>query len=360
MGAGVMTNKQATDRARTKGASSGRLFTRRNAIKGGLALGGGLAAGTFGIIGRPSAAPITMRFGSDSPIGAPHTRSAVVMKELVENRTSGRVQITIFPDGQLGGTGTMTNSIKSGTLDAVVTAVSLIAPAVPEIDVFDLPFLYKNNEEVLRAATGPLGAGLTPKVNEAFACENLGYTTGGATELWTIKRPIRKPEDMVGLKIGVSSSRIQRDTILALGGIPTVMDITAAYTSLKTGLVDGTNKSRPDGIELKLYQVVKYMTLSNLYTMPNLLLVSKKFMERLSPEDQAIIREAAKPALDAQTEAVIKSEEDSLGFLQEKGIELVSLENRAAFRDKVEVVYKDAADRIGADLIAEARKLATI
>jgi TRAP-type transport system periplasmic protein len=355
-----MASKQTKDGAKTEGRSSGRLFTRRNMLEGGLALGAGLTIGGFGIIGKAAAAPVTMRFGSDSPIGAPHTKSAVVMKELVESRTSGRVQVTIFPDGQLGGTGAMTNSIKSGTLDAVVTAVSLIAPAVPEIDVFDLPFLYKNNEEVLRAATGPLGARLTPKVNEAFACENLGYTTGGATELWTTKRPIRTPDDVAGLKIGVSSSRIQRDTILALGGIPTVMDITAAYTGLKTGLIDGTNKSRPDGIELKLYQVVKYMTLSNLYTMPNLLLVSKKFMDKLSPEDQAIVREAAKPALDAQTEAVIRSEEASLDFLREKGIELVQLENRAAFRDKVEVVYKDAADRIGADLIAEARKLATI
>src|SRR5580704_2244096 len=112
-------------------------LTRRSGLQGGLAL-----AGVFAVSGRAAAAPVMMRFGSDSPIDAPHTKSALVMKELVESRTSGRVQVIVFPDGQLGGNVTMLNSIKAGTLDAVVTASSLISSAVPEIDVFCLPFLY--------------------------------------------------------------------------------------------------------------------------------------------------------------------------------------------------------------------------
>src|SRR3981189_2872206 len=84
-------------------------ISRRDALKG-VALGASLAAGTFGIIGKASAAPVTMRFGSDSPMGAPHTKSALVMKELVESGTSGRVQVTVFPAGQLGGNGPLTES----------------------------------------------------------------------------------------------------------------------------------------------------------------------------------------------------------------------------------------------------------
>ncbi len=160
-----------------------RSLTRRSALKGGAALGAGLAVGPFAIIGRASAAPITMRFGSDSPMAAPHTKSALVMKELVEKGTSGRVQVTVFPDGQLGGGMAMTNSIKTGSLDATVTAVSLISPAVPEIDVFSLPFLYTDAVEALRVANGPFGAKLAQKVNAAFDCEVLGFTTDGVTEL---------------------------------------------------------------------------------------------------------------------------------------------------------------------------------
>ncbi len=348
-------SRQINFRARTKVRS----LTRRSALTGGLALGAGLTVGTFSIIGRPSAAPITMRFGSDSPIGAPHTKSALMMKELVESRTSGRVQVTVFPDGQLGGNSAMTNSIKAGTLDAVVSAVSIISPAVPEIDVFSLPFLYQDAVEALRVANGPFGAKLVPKVNAAFDCELVGFTTDGVTELYTKARPVKKPEDMVGLKVGVSTSKIQRDTIIAFGGIPTVLDITANYTSLQTGLINASTKSRPDVIELKLYQVTKYLTLANLYSMPNLLLVSKKFLDKLTPQDRDVVREAGLPACQAQTLAVLASEKEALGFLTSHGIEAVEVENLQAFRDKVGGVYKETGDRIGADIVAEARKLSS-
>src|ERR1700722_1473279 len=203
-------------------SSNGRL-TRRSALKSGLALGTGLAAGTFGIIRKPSAAPVTLRFGSDSPIGAAHTKSALVMKDLLESRTAGRVQVTIYPDAQLGNNGVMANSVKSGTLDAVVTDVGHLSVSVPELDVFGLPFLYKNSEQVLRFAGGPIGERLKLKINEAFGCEVLGFTTQGPINMYNGRRSIRTPSDIAGLKMGSQATKIARNTILAFGGIPTVV-----------------------------------------------------------------------------------------------------------------------------------------
>jgi len=187
----------------------------------------------------------------------------------------------------------------------------------------------------------------------------VGYTTDGVAEAYCKKRPIRKPADMAGLKFGVSTSKIQRDTVLAFDAIPTVMDITANYTSLQTGVIDSTIKNRPDVIELKMYQVVKYLTLAKFYSMPNMLFVSKKFLDKLTPADQDVVRAAGKPSCDAQTKAIIDAEEAALGFLTAHGIKTVEVENLQAFRDKVGGVYKDAGDRIGADLVNEARKLAS-
>jgi tripartite ATP-independent transporter DctP family solute receptor len=353
-----MKGKWIKRRADPNGRLSGRPLTRRNALKGGLAFGAGLTAGAFGIIGRASAAPVTMRFGSDSPIGAPHTKSALVLKELVESRTSGRVQVAIFPDGQLGGNGPMTNSVKTGSLDAVVVDVGHISVAVPEADVFNLPFLYRGTEQVLRFTNGPIGERLKPKINEAFNCEVLGWASDGSANLFDGRHPIRTPADIVGLKMGAGSSKILRDTILALGGIPTVLEITAMYTSLQTGLIDGAQTNLTDMIGLKLYQVTKYLTITNHYSMPTILIVSKKFLDKLSPEDQAIVREAGRPAVDAQVEAILKSEKTELAFLQEKGIQVFLMENAKDFSDKMEVVYKGAAERMGADLIEQARKFA--
>jgi tripartite ATP-independent transporter DctP family solute receptor len=345
----------ASRESKRQAIASRGLVTRRSTLKGGLALGAGFTAGTFAIIGRASAAPVTMRFGSDSPIGAAHTKSAVVLKELVERGTSGRVEVTIFPDGQLGSNGPMTNSVKAGTLDAVVTDVTYISTAVPEADVFNLPFLYANTTQVLRFANGPVGERMKPKINEAFGCEVLGFATDGSRNLWNSKRPIRTPADIEGLKIGVQPSKIQRDTVLAFGGIPTVVAFNALYTALQTGLIDGSDKAFADMIELKFYQVTKFLTLTSHFSIVNVLIVSKKFMDKLSPEDQAVVRAAGKPAVDAQIEEILTGERAALAFLQDKGVQIFRMENPKAFSAKMESVYKDAAERIGADLVEQAR-----
>jgi tripartite ATP-independent transporter DctP family solute receptor len=331
----------------------GRAITRRYALKGGLALGAGLAP--FAIIGRASAAPITMRFGSDSPIGAAHTKSAVVLKDFVESHTSGRVEVTIFPDGQLGSNGPMTNSVKAGTLDAVVTDVTYISTAVPEADVFNLPFLYTDTLQVLRFAGSAVGDKLKPKISEAFACEVLGFATDGSRNLWNSKHPIKTPADIAGLKMGVQPSKIQRDTILAFGGIPTVVAFNQLYTALQTGLIDGSDKAFADMIELKFYQVTKYLTLTSHFSIVNVLIVSKKFMDKLTPQDQEVVRAAGKPAVDAQVEEILTGEKAALAFLQEKGLQVFKMESPKGFAEKMEPVYKDAADRIGAGLIEQAR-----
>jgi TRAP-type C4-dicarboxylate transport system substrate-binding protein len=129
----------------------------------------------------------------------------------------------------------------------------------------------------------------------------------------------------------------------------------ALYTALQTGLVDGSDKAFADMIEIKFYQVTKYLTLTRHYSIVNTLIVSKKFMDKLSPQDQAVVRAAGKPAVEAQVSEILKGEKTAIVFLQEKGIQIFNMEDPKAFSAKMDSVYKDAAERIGADLIAQAR-----
>lgn len=331
-------------------------LTRRSALQGGLALGAGLAVGTFGIR-KASAETVTMRFGSDSPIAAPHTASAVAFKKYVEDNTDGRVKVSIFPDSQLGDNKTMTNSIKAGTLDAVVTDVSYISAAVPQADVFNLPFVFKNTTQVLEFANGPVGDELKPKMEEAFACKVLGFASDGSRNMWNGARPIRTPADISGLKMGVQSSKLQRDTILAFGGIPTVVSLKDLYTALQTGLVDGSDKTMADFIQIKLYQVTKYLTFTNHYSIVSVMIASDKFMDKLSPKDQEVVRAAGKAGVDAQVKAVLDGEKEMIAFSKEKGVQFFEMEDPKAFSAKLGGVYKDAEARIGADMIKKARDL---
>jgi TRAP-type C4-dicarboxylate transport system substrate-binding protein len=187
----------------------------------------------------------------------------------------------------------------------------------------------------------------------------LGWAADGSSDFLNNKRQIRTPADVVGLRVGLSTpSRVQRDFILALGAIPTVMQTHALYTALQTRLVDAVARNPVDIVQFRLHQVTKYLSLTRHLSQPVGTVVSKKFMAKLSAQDREIVRAAAKPAVEAHAAASLNAEKTSLAFLQEHGIQITPIENLKAFADKMEVVYSEQADRIGADIIEAARKFA--
>jgi tripartite ATP-independent transporter DctP family solute receptor len=302
---------------------------------------------------------ITMRIGSDVPLDAPHTVSAVKMKESVEKLTDGRIKVEIFPNSQLGDSTAMTISVKSGTLDAVMTAASNLALAVPAADVFNLPFLFKDGPQALRAADGPMGDLLKPRVEAAFNCEIIGFATDGSRNLWDNKRPIRRPEDLQGLKMrGVAASKILRDTYLAFGAIPTPLAFPETYTGLQTGVIDGGDMPALDMVAFKLYQVTKYLTLSRQTSPAVIFIVGKKFMDRLSPADRQIVRDSGKFASEEHVKVVLAKEEAAVQELKDRGMQVFELENREAFVAKAEPVLAEATTRVGADVMQLARAAA--
>ncbi|BCJ89623.1 ABC transporter substrate-binding protein [Terrihabitans soli] len=333
-------------------------LTRRSVLTG-LTVGAGLAVTKLNIIGRANAADtITMKYGSDSPMSAPHTKSAVVMKELVEERTKGRVKVTIFPDGQLGSNDEMTNAVKAGTLDAVTTDTSVMSSAVAQADIFNLPFLFGDTRKALAAANGDVGTYLKPMFNKAFNIETVGFATDGARNYWNSKRLIKGPEDMKGLKMRASSSKIQRDTFSRLGAIPTPVSFSETYTALQTGVIDGGDHAPVDMVEMKIYQVTKFMTLTHHINIVSVLVVSDKFMAKLTPEDQDIVRAAGKEAADAQVEAVLAKENEAIAELKAKGIEMYQPETTKPFADLIQAVYASNEERVTKDLLDKARSYA--
>jgi tripartite ATP-independent transporter DctP family solute receptor len=338
-------------------ALTARNVDRRKILKTGLALGVGLAAPS--IIGvRGAAAATTLRFGSDSPLKAPHTVSATSFKADVEKRTEGRIRVSIFPDAQLGSNEVMTNSVKAGTLDAVVTDVANVSAAVPAADVFSLPFLFKDTPHAIRAANGSVGGKLTGAIEQAYQFNVLGWATDGARNMWNSKRPIHTPDDLEGLKMRVQPSQIQRDTYSAFGALPTPISLSEVYTSLQSGVVDGADFSPVDMMQLKMYQVTKYLTLTRHFSIIGVMIISQSFMSKLSAADQEIVREAGKTAADAQVQAVLSAEQQAVEDLKKKKIQVFDMADPQAFVSKVETVYQNNSDKVGKDLIAEARKTA--
>ncbi len=333
-------------------------ISRRDALKG-VAVGAAAMAGSVLGAGAVKADTITMRLGSDSPIDAPHSLSVVRLKEGVEKLTEGRIKVEIFPNSQLGDSTAMTTSVKSGTLDGVVTAAANLALAVPSADVLNLPFLFKDALQELNAANGELGAKLKPRLEASFNCEVVAWATDGSRNMWNGKRPIRRPEDMQGLKMrGAAASKILRDTYLALGAIPTPLAYGETYTGLQTGVLDGGDMPVIDMLEFKLYQVTKYLTLTRHFSPPVAFIVSKRFLGRLSPADQQIVRDSAKIGADEHVKTVFAKEAAALEELKARGMQVFEMDDRNAFVAKVQPVLAEATARVGADMMELARATA--
>jgi tripartite ATP-independent transporter DctP family solute receptor len=277
----------------------------------------------------------------------------VKLKEQVENRTNGRVKVLIFPDAQLGSNEAMNNSMKAGTLDGVMTDLGSLSTAVSEVDLFSLPFLFTDTLQALRAANGATGAKLKPKIEAAFNCEVLGWGTDGVRNMWNSKRPIRTPDDLKGLKMRVQQSPVQKDTYAAFGALPTPIAFGELYTALQTGVVDGADPGVGDMLDLKFYQVTKYLTRTRHFSIVNILAVSKGFISKLSPQDQEIVRAAGKMGAEVQAQATLDFEEKGLKELQAKGIQVFDMADQKAFAAKVEVVYASSADKVGGKAFIE-------
>jgi tripartite ATP-independent transporter DctP family solute receptor len=332
--------------------------SRRGVLRYGLA--GVAVAATGPAIRRAGAAEtLSMRVGTDSPIRDAHSVAMVKFKEEVEAKSNGRIKVAIFPDAQLGGNEVMINSIKAGTLDGMISDVGVLTSAVPEADIFSMPFLFRDTGHALRAANGMVGAKLKPKIEAAFGCAVLGWGTDGSRNMWNSKHPIRTPEDVRGLKMRVQASPIQKDTYAAFGALPTPVAFSELYTALQTKVVDGADPSVVDMISLKFYQVTKYLTMTHHFNIMDVVVVSKQFLSKLSPQDQEIVRAAGKTGADAEAKATLDEESVALKEVKEKGIKVFEMADPGAFVAKVQPVYDKGADRVGGKAFLEqVRKIA--
>ncbi|RUX91996.1 TRAP transporter substrate-binding protein [Mesorhizobium sp. M7D.F.Ca.US.004.01.2.1] len=274
-------------------------------------------------------------------------------------RSDGRIQVTFFPDAQLGGNEIMINSVKVGALDGVMSNLGVLSAAVPQIEVLELPFLFDDTPHAVRALNGALGDSLKPDIEKGFNCRVVGWGTDGTRLMWNKVRPIRKPEDLAGLKMRVQASRTHQDTYAALGALPTVVPFSELYAALQTGVVDGADVGVVDLLSLKFYQVTKYVSFTKHVSILDAMLISNSFLEKLSPDDLKIVIESGQAASKIQVEHTLEVQAGAVEPLKKHGLEFFDVDDLTAFKSKMAPVYDAMKERVpgGAELIALARTI---
>lgn len=274
--------------------------------------------------------------------------------DLAKQKTNGRVSFRLFPNASLGNDIQMTTALQAGTLEVTLPASSTVANLVKEIGLFDLPFLFNSPQEADAVLDGPIGQRILAKLPEKGLI-GLAWMENGYFTTTNSKHPITKLEDFQGLKLRAIQNPIYVDTTNALGAIATPLPVTEVYTALETRAIDGQQTPALAALGFKFFDVQKYLSLTNHTYNPFILIMSKKFWDKLSPADQKAVQAAANEARDYER---TQSRALNLGVVADvktKGIVVneIAPAEVARMRERVKPVVEKHVKLIGEPLYKE-------
>ena len=290
-----------------------------------------------------------------------HGVGATKFAEVVAQKSGGKMTVKLYPGGTLGGEAAVASALQGGTIEMSMMGPGLLTGMDKEFGVFDTPFLFENFKEVDTALDGPVGKKLLEKL-PAKGLVGLSYWDHGFRILTNSKRPIAKVEDIQGLKIRVQQIPVFIETFNTLGANAVPMPFPELYPALESKAVDGQENPFISVEVTKFYEVQKYASATRHAYSPLLVLVSKKFWDTLSPEEQKILRDAAEEVKPYERKASRDMDAKAVETLKAKGMIIndVSPQERARLREKLKPViekHRLASGDAGREMAAEVEKI---
>lgn len=275
--------------------------------------------------------------------------AAVKFKELTEKYTNGQVKITIFPNAVLGDERTLLERMKMGIVDAGVITSGPFVNFVPQFGVVDMPFLFRDPDHAYKVLDGKIGDKLFADL-ESQGWKGLAWAERGFRNLTNNKRPVNKPEDVVGLKIRLMQNPIYVDSFKALGANAVPMAWTEALTALQQKTIDGQENPLNVIVAFKLYESQKYLALTRHAYAPAPIIMSLITWKKLTPDQQQAVVKAAREAAQFERDYDNRNEATWLKELESKGM-VITRPDLAAFLKAVQPVYNSYANKFGKDLL---------
>ena len=290
---------------------------------------------------------IVLRVAHDGSVHHPYTVGYEKFKEVLEAETHGRVEVQVFPAGQLGTEAQASQMVKAGTIAAAASSTGGgLAPFVPEAELFNFPFLFRDLNHFYRVVDGPIGRRVGLATEKALDCIVLGYWHAGVRNAWNGKTPILVPDDFVGLKIRVMPSPVWVETFNALGAQATPMSFTELYSGLQQGVVDGAETDHIDLLYEKFYEVTEHVSFTNHMILAVALIFSRIQYDRLPPDVQTAVLKAGHASIGAERQAMEVLTATAFEELKEKGLQFHEVDKKL-FQEKVQSVYTNNAEKVG-------------
>lgn len=222
----------------------------------------------------------------------PVHKAMIFMADRLREESLGSVELQIFPNGQLGSETECLEQLQRGALAMTKTSTAPIEGFVPELAVFGVPYIFRDDDHYWKVIQGDVGKQLL-LAGRDVGLRGLCYYDAGSRNFYTTTKPILKPSDLAGLKIRVQQSKTAMDLIEALGGSPTPIAFGELYTALQQSMVDGAENNPPSFYSNRHFEVCKHLSMDEHTRVPDMLLMSEKVWNRLSPQVQTWVQAAA-------------------------------------------------------------------
>jgi tripartite ATP-independent transporter DctP family solute receptor len=313
-----------------------------------------LASVTFAV---PMAAQAqtVLKAADTHPAGYPTVVAVENMGKKLETQTNGRFKMQMFPGAVLGQEKETVEQTQIGAIQIARISLGVVGPVAPDVDVFNMPFVFRDIAHMRKVIDGPIGDELLAKVTASPArLVALGWMDGGARSLYT-KKLVKTPADLKGVKVRMMGNPLFVDTMNAMGGNGISMAYGEVFSALQTGVIDGAENNPPSMFTSNHYSAgTKYYAQTNHLIIPEILVMSKVTWDKLTPADQALVKKLGREAQMDQRVLWDKSVEDYSAKLKAAGVEFVPVDQKLFFdatapvRAKYGVKFADLMKRIDA------------
>jgi C4-dicarboxylate-binding protein DctP len=322
-----------------------------------LALG---AAAIIALSPQPAGAqqPIIIKFSHVVAPDTPKGKGAERFRELAEKYTGGAVKVEVYPNSQLYKDKEELEALQLGAVQMLAPSLAKFGPlGAREFEVFDLPFIFPDKEALRKVTGGPIGKELLAKL-EPKGIVGLAYWDNGF-KVMSANRSLHSPDDFLGLKMRIQSSKVLEAEMKALGAVPQVMAFSEVYQALQTGVVDGTENPPSNMYTQKMHEVQSHATVSNHGYLGYAVIANKAFWDGLAPDVRAALEKAMAEATEYANSIAQQENDGALAAMKAAGkttfYELTPKERQAWIKALLPV-HKEMASRIGADLVARTQK----
>jgi tripartite ATP-independent transporter DctP family solute receptor len=296
-------------------------------------------------------AQTVLRSSDTHPDGYPTVEGVKKFGELLSEKTGGRYSVEVFHSAQLGQEGDTIEQTQFGVIDLNRISIGAFGTQVPEATVTQLPYIFRSADHFHNVLDGPIGEEILAAFDKVDVVA-LAFYDGGARSFYNSEKPITSPEDMAGLKFRVMQSDIFVDMVGALGANATPMPYGEVYSAIQTGIIEGAENNYPSYDTAGHAEVAKYFSLDEHLMVPEVLVISKIIWDGLTPEDQALFREAAKESVAFQREYWTAKDIESKAKVEALGATINTVD-KAPFIEAMKPVYdKYVTDPLLQDLVA--------